>query len=62
MATSADLFLSILALDAYNRGYNPGLSGLSDAIGSQIGSATIVATPEDLARAQAAAFYAVAYD
>ena len=26
MATQADLFLGILALDAYNRGCNPGAS------------------------------------
>ena len=42
MATSRDLFLSILALDSYNRGYNPGLTGLSDAIGTQIGGATLI--------------------
>jgi hypothetical protein len=33
MANSNDLFLSILALDAHNRGYHPGFAGLSDAIG-----------------------------
>lgn len=61
MATERDLFLSILALDAYNRGYDPGMAGLSDAIGSAIGQATISATPQDIDAAQAASFYAVAY-
>jgi hypothetical protein len=38
MAVSSDLFLSILAMDAYNRGYNQRL-----VLGSsqQIGNATI---------------------
>jgi hypothetical protein len=33
-ATAADLFLAILSLDAYNRGYNPGMvfAGNSDLI------------------------------
>ena len=42
-ATQADLFLAILALDAYNRSYNPGMAfaGNSDSPGTQIGDATI---------------------
>ncbi len=28
MTMSKDLFLSILAMDAYNRGYNTGIDGL----------------------------------
>jgi hypothetical protein len=57
MATSNDLFLAILALDAYNRGYHPGLSGLT---GTQIGTATI--TSQEYSAVQVAAdFYAVAY-
>ena len=40
MTISKDLFLSILSMDAYNRGYNPGIEGLSDAPGTRIGNAT----------------------
>lgn len=62
MATSNDLFLAILALDSYNRGYLPGIAGLPDEQGTQIGKASIVKTAEDAeGTAQAAAFYAVAY-
>src|SRR5882724_5832012 len=58
MATQRDLFLAILALDAYNRGYSPGMQLPSS---SQIGDATIVAdTNDDTSRA--ASFYAVAYN
>ena len=42
MAMTQDLFLSILAMDSYNRGYNAGLNNLG-GIGSQIGDATIAA-------------------
>ena len=35
MTISTDLFLSILSMDAYNRGYDPGIEGLG-GIGSQI--------------------------
>ena len=47
-----DLFLAILAMDAYNRGYNPGIADLSDTVGTQIGTATI---------SNRSSFYAVAY-
>ncbi|MFK0691159.1 calcium-binding protein [Mesorhizobium sp. IMUNJ 23033] len=59
MATQTDLFLAILALDAYNRGYNPGMTfaGSSAAPGTAIGDATIaVALPN-----ASTGFYAVAY-
>ena len=56
-----DLFLSILALDSYNRGYDSGLSGLSNLIGTRIGNATIKA--DDVSqKAKDAGFYAVAYE
>ena len=42
MTISKDLFLSILSMDAYNRGYNSGIDDLSDAPGTQIGNATIL--------------------
>lgn len=59
MATQGDLFLAILALDAYNRGYNPGMTftGYSDVAGTQIGDATIVGGSADAS----SGFYAVAY-
>ena len=54
-----DLFLSILAMDAYNRGYSAGISGLGNA-GSALGSATMLNVPLPQG-SQAAGFYAVAY-
>lgn len=58
---SNNLFYSILALDAYNRGYDAKLPGLSDATGTQLGDAKIIATAGDKA-AQDIGFYALAYD
>ena len=60
MTISKDLFLSILSMDAYNRGYNPGIEGLSDAPGTIIGNATILNSniPQG---SQAASFYALSY-
>ena len=60
MVMSRDLFLSILSMDAYNRGYNPGIAGLSDAAGTQIGGAVIqnVPLPDG---AVPASFYGLAY-
>jgi hypothetical protein len=62
MATQTDLFLAVLALDAYNRGYNQGMTfvGDSDAPGSAIGDATIQFATDDQA-SRSANFYAVAY-
>jgi hypothetical protein len=54
MVTDRDLFLAILALDAYNHNYNPGIVGLSDA---QLGTATY---DKQLA-ATDAGFYARSY-
>jgi Protein of unknown function (DUF2974) len=55
-------------MDAYNRGYNPGIAGLSDiSNGSvKVGSATIYLNNQDMTAgfsddAQAASFYALAY-
>ncbi len=58
-----DVFLSILALDSYNRGYEPGLDlgTSSDASGTQIGNATISKNKGD-ADARDASFYAIAYN
>lgn len=68
MTISKDLFLSLLSMDAYNRGYGAGIDGLSDNINTGIGSAkvseTIASTSiQNLAAtAQAAGFYAIAYN
>jgi hypothetical protein len=66
--TEKDLFLAILAMDSYNRGAGAGLndggSGDQDGlgrIGSQIGTATVV-NDNNSTTAQAAGFYAVAYN
>jgi hypothetical protein len=73
MTISKDLFLSILAMDAYNRGYGAGIddpsvgTGLgvsNDSHTYHIGNATIVRDAEQLldqGAAQAAGFYSVAY-
>lgn len=58
---SNELFYAILAMDAYNRGYNAKLSGLSDAIGTRLGNATVIGSAGGAA-AQADGFYAIAYD
>jgi cytosine/adenosine deaminase-related metal-dependent hydrolase len=77
MPISKDLFLAILSMDAYNRGYGAGLSdgehiengvdlGLGEALGAGLGTATISKRLSDVsdtfaAEAQAAGFYAIAY-
>lgn len=64
MSITKDVFLSILALDSYNRGYGPGIE-LEDDNGTQIGAATISKTTIDIpgfqSKAEDAGFYAVAY-
>jgi hypothetical protein len=59
MTISPDLFLAILAMDSYNRGYNEGIV----VSGSQIGTATIgAASPTGLnSPERAASFFAQAY-
>jgi hypothetical protein len=61
MKTSKDLFLAILSLDSYNRGYGVNINGL-DA-GGLIGNATIreAEDGEQYGR-EAAGFYAIAYE
>lgn len=63
MTLQPELFNAILSMDAYNRGYNAGIEGLSDNTdGSiKIGTATLLDTKGDLA-AQNIGFYALAYD
>ncbi|KEO89085.1 hypothetical protein EH31_13685 [Erythrobacter longus] len=62
---NSDVFLSLLALDAYNRGYGSGLNGLDfEANVTKIGNATIKTDSEiEIGdTAEDAGFYAIAYD
>ena len=64
MAISKDLLLAILSLDAYNRGYEPGISGLGGAdssLGDSLGN-VVVKNENRSNDARNAGFYAVAYD
>jgi hypothetical protein len=56
MATNSTLLQAILAMDAYNQGYDPGVLG----VGNQIGEAVRIDTALP-SGAQAAGFYAAAY-
>lgn len=59
-----DVFLSLSALDSYNRGYGASVE-IGGAKGSKIGSAVIGEDAEILltpGAAQAAGFYAIAYN
>lgn len=63
MAISSDSFSAILAMDSYNRGYNAGITDLSDEQGTALGLATIGSNAEDAQGvAEAASFYALSYD
>ncbi len=70
MPMNRDLFLAILAMDSYNRGYDAGLKGLASPgpnpaadVSIQIGKAKIIRDAADAdGTAQAAGFYALAYD
>ncbi|MBH1974060.1 MAG: hypothetical protein I8H94_03185 [Rhodobacteraceae bacterium] len=74
MTISKDLYLAILSMDSYNRGYGAGIAdgGENDpdglGLGGSIGAASIKTLDElgvtvsDYAAWQAAGFYAVAYD
>ncbi|HRK23464.1 MAG TPA: hypothetical protein PLQ11_00780 [Beijerinckiaceae bacterium] len=59
MVISKDLFLAILAMDSYNRGYLPGVV-LPGSAATGIGNATLRtdAQPQDY---EAASFFAQAY-
>jgi hypothetical protein len=61
MTISRDLFLAILSMDSYNRGYGVGLTFRQPS--SQIGNANIITFPDSVSAGwQAAGFYALAYD
>jgi hypothetical protein len=58
MTISKELFLAILSLDSYNRGYDQGVPGIADT--QDIGTASYKAQETSIA-AQAVGFYAIAY-
>jgi hypothetical protein len=56
-----DLFLAILSMDTYNRGYGVGINNLPES--GQLGNATLLAaTSAQKAGWETAGFYAIAYD
>jgi hypothetical protein len=56
-----NLFLAILGMDSYNRGYGVGINSLDES--GQLGNATLLAATNDQkAGWQTAGFYAIAYD
>lgn len=56
-----NLFLAILGMDSYNRGYGVGINSLDES--GQLGNATLLAATNDQkAGWEAAGFYAIAYD
>jgi hypothetical protein len=64
MPISKDLFLAILAMDSYNRGYNPGVV-LPQSASSAIGNATLGKFTNQQGNEQAAvaaSFFAQAYE
>lgn len=63
MTISRDLFLSILSMDAYNRGYNAGIEELGGP-DTKIGNATIKrqSVTADGSPEVTASFYAISYD
>src|SRR5215217_5899686 len=63
MTINPDLYRAILAMDAYNRGYNAGIGELG-GLNSFIGTAKIIETSSALGAGvdESASFYAVAYD
>jgi hypothetical protein len=62
MAISRDLFLSILALDSYNRGYNAGITMVGDdAPQTKLGTATILQS-NGTADSVWKGFYGIAYN
>ncbi len=61
MTMNRDLFLAILSMDSYNRGYGVGVKGLSET--GRLGNATIREFADGEQKgSQADGFYALAYD
>jgi hypothetical protein len=65
MTMNRDLFLAILSMDSYNRGYGQGVNNLDVVIGqTRIGNA-VISSQVDIGLNSAAikaSFYAIAYD
>jgi hypothetical protein len=69
MTMNRDLFLAILSMDSYNRGYGRGINFGQNTgqvsrneVGARLGNATILRDANDVEGiAQAAGFYALAY-
>ena len=62
MANSSDLFLAILALDSYNRGYDSGII-VPGSVQNEIGGAHVLTFPQSVSSDWVSAgFYAVAYE
>ncbi|MDP3524257.1 MAG: hypothetical protein Q8S27_06725, partial [Hoeflea sp.] len=61
MTMSPELFMAILSMDSYNRGYNEGITGLG-GVGSLVGAAEIISQSNVLIGSEDrdAGFYAVA--
>jgi hypothetical protein len=59
---SDDLFLAILSMDAYNRGYGSGIDGLSDSLGTTIGNAAVLnaSSSQENSPEVTGGFYAIA--
>ncbi|MEE9314946.1 MAG: hypothetical protein V3V02_09875 [Rhizobiaceae bacterium] len=67
MSSTKNLLLAILSMDSYNRGYGTGITGLTDDIDTQIGTARVTKRLKDVStsfasQAEAAGFYAISYD
>ena len=64
MSISKDLFLAILSMDAYNRGYGAGVTIAGDSIGlaSIINRTAVGVGAPEYQDWQDAGFYAVAYE
>ena len=58
MTTQQDLMMAILSLDAYNRGYSPGMSFNN---GTQTGDAKLLKDSATIPNGQSTSFYADAY-
>jgi hypothetical protein len=63
MPISSDLMLAILAMDAYNRGYNAGVGDKTVGLGlsGQIGNAVIKSDVLLPIGSEAASFFAISY-
>jgi hypothetical protein len=62
MPISNELFLAILAMDAYNRGYNSGMGNRNTGLeGTQLGNAMILRDVDLPQGSEASSFFAQAY-